>query len=142
MTSMRTDVPIHVTVRGVVPQAEVSYARRKVEHLVQRRPGLRDVAVVITAEPNPLHEWPAGIEIRALVGGKPVRAKVHATQVPEAVDLAVAHLHNTLDRTRERTRTLRRRGKHPGRIVRTLRSGSDRARRAVAGRRRGRTAAR
>jgi ribosomal subunit interface protein len=111
MTTIRTDIPIQLPLRGATSPGPVAYVLRKIEHLLRRPPAVaRHVQVVITVSSNPANEQPVRIEVSAVVSGKPIRAQVHATEVTQAGDLVVDRLQQRLDRARERTRTRRRRG--------------------------------
>lgn len=110
MTTTRTDGPIQLTLRGLVPQAQAAYVVRKIEHLVRRPPdAVQHVQVVITVASNPANERPVRIEVNAIASGRPIRAHVEAAEVMEAGDLVVDRVQQRLTRARERTRTTHRR---------------------------------
>lgn len=94
-----------VTLRGKVARGDRSYARDKIRHVLRFAPApVLYAKVVLTAEPDPGRPRPAVAEVNLDVDGRPVRVKVAAATMHEAVDLLEARLRRRLEHLAGRDR--------------------------------------
>lgn len=110
----RTPVPpaptVAVTLRGEVPRRIQEYAAGKIGHVARysREPVLA-AHVVLELAADPARQRPAIAEATLDVNGTPVRAKVAADRMREAIDLLEDRLRRRLVQLEDRVRTRHRR---------------------------------
>lgn len=97
---------VQVTSRGGVPRRQEEYAAEKLAGITRytRRP-VRSVQIVLVVSADPARAHPSMVEATLDVDRTPVRARVAADRLHEAVDLLEARLRRQLVQLQDRSRT-------------------------------------